>query len=145
MVRQPKELYRKTAVLAIAVILTNVFGNLSLSMGMKQVGETVTVSAMPYLHALLNPWVIVGVCLLALWLFSNLSLLSWADLSYVLPVTSTAYVFAAVLCHFLLGERVSGRRWTGILLIMTGAFIVGLTTPRTTPEHEQDLPQGDGE
>ncbi len=145
MVRQSNELYRKTAALAAAVIVTNVLGNLALSMGMKEVGETVSVSLLPYLHALLNPWVIGGVCLLAVWLFSNLSLLSWADLSYVLPVTSTAYVLAAVLGHFLLGEPVSTRRWLGILLIMTGATVVGLTRPRTTPEHEQDLPHGDDE
>ncbi len=113
-------------------------GNFALSMGMKQVGTTVSVSLLPYLRALLNPWVIAGVCLLVIWLITNLSLLSWADLSYVLPVTATAYVITAILGRVFLGEYVSKIRWTGILLILTGAIIVGLTMPRTTPEHEQD-------
>lgn len=132
------ELRRKTRLLTAAVIVTNVMGNFALSMGMKEVGETVTVSLLPYLRALLDPWVIGGVCLLGLWLFSNLSLLSWADLSYVLPVTSIAYVIAAILGRVFMGDPVTPLRWAGILLIVTGAIIVGRTTPRTTPEREQD-------
>ncbi len=134
-----QELKRKTRLLSIAVIVSNVMGNFALSMGMKEVGPTVSVSVLPYLRALLNPWVIGGVCLLVVWLLTNLSLLSWADLSYVLPVTSTAYVITAILGRVFLGEYVSKIRWTGILLILTGAIIVGLTMPRTTPEHEQDM------
>jgi uncharacterized membrane protein len=137
-----RELRRKTAVLTVAVIVTNVAGNFSLSMGMKQVGETVSASPLPYLHALLNPWVITGVVLLALWLISNLSLLSWADLSFVLPITAVAYVITAILGRVVLDEHVSTVRWAGIVLIMTGAVIVGRTSPRTTPEHEQDFREG---
>jgi drug/metabolite transporter (DMT)-like permease len=138
MLSHSDELRGKTRVLTAAVIVTNVMGNFALSMGMKEVGETVTVSVLPYLRALLDPWVIAGVCLLGLWLFSNLSLLSWADLSYVLPVTSIAYVIAAILGRVFMGDPVTPLRWAGILLIVTGAIIVGRTTPRTTPEREQD-------
>ena len=133
------EIRRKTRWLAAAVVVTNVLGNFSLSIGMKEVGRTVSVSLLPYLHALLNPWVIGGICLLVCWLISNLSLLSWADLSYVLPVTATAYVLTAILGRVVLVERVTTLRWAGILMIMSGAIIVGVTTPRTTPEHEQDF------
>jgi uncharacterized membrane protein len=139
-----KELRRKTRLLSITVIATNVLGNFALSMGMKEVGTTVTFAVLPYLRALLNPWVIAGVCLLAVWLISNLSLLSWADLSYVLPVTSIAYVIAAILGRVFMGDEISPYRWEGIVLVVIGATIVGLTTPpRTTPEHEQDFVPGD--
>ena len=137
------EIRKKTVILTIVVIVANVSGNFFLSMGMKEVGRTVSASPMPYLHALLDPWVIGGVCLLALWLIANLSLLSWADLSYVLPVTATAYVIAAILGRVVMNEHVTKVRWAGILLIMSGAIIVGRTTPRTTPEHEQDFANGD--
>lgn len=133
------ELRRKTRLLTAAVIVTNVLGNFALSMGMKEVGRTVTMSVLPYLHALLDPWVIAGVCFLALWLLTNLSLLSWADLSYVLPVTSIAYVIAAILGRVFMDEHVGKLRWAGIALIVAGAVIVGMTTPRTTPEHERDF------
>ena len=143
MTPQSKELRRKTRLLAITVIVSNVLGNFALSMGMKEVGTTVSFSLLPYLRALLDPWVIAGVCLLAVWLISNLSLLSWADLSYVLPVTSIAYVIAAILGRVFMGDEISPFRWAGIALIVIGATIVGLTTPRTTPELEQDFAAGD--
>jgi uncharacterized membrane protein len=127
------------------VIAANVLGNFSLSEGMQRVGETVTFSVKPYLAALLDPWIIAGVIFLLLWLFGQLSLLSWADLSYVLPVTSIAYVLSAVLGRVVMKDEVSPVRWAGILLIMTGAIIVGRTTPRTTPEHAQDLSEPDAE
>lgn len=108
-----------------------------LSIGMRQVGRTVTPSPLPYLAALLNPFVASGVCLLAVWLISNLSLLSWADLSYVLPVTAVAYVLTAVVGHFALGEAVSPVRWCGVLSITAGAILVGRTKPTTTPLHPE--------
>lgn len=137
-----EELRRKTRLLTAAVIVTNVLGNFSLSIGMRQVGRTVSASFIPYLHALLNPWVIVGICFLLIWLLSNLALLSWADLSFVLPVTSIAFVLTAIFGRVLLDEHVSRWRWMGILSIMIGAIIVGRTRPRTTPEREQDIEHG---
>jgi uncharacterized membrane protein len=81
---------------------------------------------------LFHPWVALGVALLILWQLSRLALLSWADLSYVLPVTSIAYVLVALVGRFVLHEHVSMVRWAGIVLIMVGVTLVGRTAPRTT-------------
>jgi len=70
--------------------------------------------------------------LLIVWLLSHMALLSWADLSYVLPVTSVAYVLVALVGRFVLHEHVSLTRWAGIALIMIGVMLVGRTAPRTT-------------
>ena len=110
---------------------------------MHDVGATVSASPVPYLRALRNPWVISGVVLLTGWLVANLSLLSWADLSYVLPVTAVAYVLTALLGALFLKEHVTALRWTAIAMITGGAIVVGLTTPRTTPEGPQDLENED--
>jgi uncharacterized membrane protein len=61
-----------------------------------------------------------------------MAMLSWADLSYVLPVTSVAYVLVALVGRFVLHEQVSLARWAGITLIMVGVTLVGHTAPRTT-------------
>jgi len=61
-----------------------------------------------------------------------MALLSWADLSYVLPVTSIAYGLVALVGRFALHEQVSLARWAGIGLIMIGVTLVGRTAPRTT-------------
>ena len=49
-----------------------------------------------------SPWVLLGTTLLIFWLLSRMTLLGWADLSYVLPVTSIGYVLSAILGKILL-------------------------------------------
>jgi drug/metabolite transporter (DMT)-like permease len=118
-------------ILAFAVVAFNAGGNFFLSVGMRSLGATVSLSPLAYLAALLNPWVALGVLFLAAWLISQLSLLSWADLTYVLPITSVTYVVTAVLAAVALHEHVSGTRWTGIALIFLGVLVAGRTRPRT--------------
>jgi uncharacterized membrane protein len=89
---------------------------------------------------LFNPWVAVGVSLLIVWLLSHMALLSWADLSYVLPMTSIAYVLVALVGRFLLHEHVSPARWVGVTLIMAGVTLVGHTAPRTHAPHKRGTP-----
>jgi len=131
MTSSARTLQFKTRILTTIVVLTNVLGNSLLSRGMRSVGALLTLSPLPYVQALFNPWVAVGVSLLIVWLLSHMALLSWADLSYVLPVTSIAYVLAAVVGRLFLHEQVSLVRWAGISLIMLGVILVGRTSPRT--------------
>lgn len=132
-----KALQLKTRIFTAIVVLTNVLGNSFLSRGMQGVGELLSLSPLPYIRALFNPWVAVGVSLLIVWLLSHMALLSWADLSYVLPVTSIAYVLVALVGRFLLHEQVSPARWVGVTLIMAGVTLVGHTAPRTHAAHKE--------
>ena len=129
----------KTHLLTAMVVLTNVVGNLCLSHGMQEVGRTVSASPADYLRALLNPWVLAGSCTLALWMISELALLSRADLTFVLPVTASAYVFVAIAGHFILGDRISWVRWLGILVISVGV-ILAEETPSLTSTTEYREP-----
>lgn len=129
----PPERHR-TKILTFIVIVTNVVGNIFLSRGMHH-ASVVSFSPLPYLHALLNPWVAIGVVILTAWMITDLALLSLADLSYVLPVTASAYILIAILGHFVLDERISTLRWAGIIVITIGVMLVGETPSRTTPEH----------
>ena len=56
---------------------------------------------------LFQPWVALGVVLLIVWQLSRMALLSWADLSYVLPVTSVGYVLVALIGKVLLNEQIT--------------------------------------
>jgi drug/metabolite transporter (DMT)-like permease len=127
----------KTRIFTAIVVLSNVLGNSFLSRGMRSVGELVSLSPAPYVRALLNPWVALGTSLLIVWLLSTMALLSWADLSYVLPVTSIAYVLVALVGRFVLHEAVSPAHWSGIVLIMFGVALVGTTTPNTLSRHDE--------
>ena len=122
----------KTHVLTAMVVLTNVVGNTCLSHGMQEVGRTVSASPIDYVRALLNPWVLAGSCTLALWMISELALLSRADLTFVLPVTASAYVFVALAGHFILGDRISWERWLGIVVISAGVILAEETPSLTS-------------
>ena len=125
----------KTLVLTLVLILANVAGNFSLSWGMRRTGPGVFKSPLGYITALFDPWVALGVCLLLVWMVAQMALLSWADLSYVLPVTSAGYVLAAVAGRLFLQEQISAARWIGIALIMSGVLLVGRTAHSTTGEN----------
>lgn len=120
----------KTRIFTALAVLSNVLGNFFLTWGMRHVGGVVSLSPLPYIAALFNPWVALGVSLLIVWLFSQMALLSWADLSYVLPVTSIGYVLVALVGRFFLHEQITPGRWIGIALITTGVTLVSRTEPR---------------
>ena len=119
----------KTWICAVVVICANVFGNFFLKLGMPAELPT----PLAYITVLFQPWVSLGVFLLVLWLLARMALLSWADLSYVLPVTSVGYVLVALTGKILLHEAISAKRWAGILLIVAGvALVSGGSAPQTT-------------
>jgi uncharacterized membrane protein len=132
----------KTRVFTALVIVTNVLGNLLLSLGMRRIGSLIGQPALAYIAALFHPGVACGVSLLIVWLISQMTLLSWADLSFVMPVTSVGYVLSALMGRVFLHEQVSWRRWIGIGIIMLGVLLVSRTHPaggkalRTEPKRE---------
>ncbi len=116
--------------LILLAVLAHVMGNLSLSRGMKQVGDmpSVTVSALMHfgLSTMTNGWVILGVSLLLVFFVLFLIALSRHDLSYVQPMIASSYVFTALFAGFFLQEHISFYRWLGTVVIAVGIFLVGL-------------------
>ncbi len=120
--------------LAAAVVAFNAFGNLSLTWGLRHAALRLGVNPLGYVEVMLNPFVAAGIALLVLWLLTRMALMSWADLSFVLPVTSVGYVFSAILGEVFLREAVSMARWAGIVLIFVGAVLVGVTAKQHAVE-----------
>ncbi|MEO8593299.1 MAG: EamA family transporter [Candidatus Solibacter sp.] len=119
----------KTWVCVVVVVLSNAFGDFFVKRGLP---ASVQLSApLDYVAAIFQPWVALGVVLLVLWQLSRMALLSWADLSYVVPVTSVGYVVVALIGKFLLNEAITTRRWAGIVLIMAGVALVSAGNPST--------------
>jgi drug/metabolite transporter (DMT)-like permease len=121
MTSETARLRSKTWACSAVVVLANVFGDFSLKRGMPAELPT----PLSYITVLFRPWVALGVTLLVLWLLSRMTLLSWADLSYVLPVTSISYVLVAFAGRWWLNEQITPQRWVGILLIVAGVALVG--------------------
>jgi uncharacterized membrane protein len=128
---KPGTILRVWAILFLFIALKAV-GNLSLAWGMKHFPQVMSVNPIPYIQAMFNPFVALGVVALILALLIRMALLSLADLSYVLPVTAIGYVIAAFLGKTFLSEVVSGQRWLGTVLIFAGAALVSSTAPSTT-------------
>ena len=80
----------KTALLLISLVACSSLGEVLSAKGMQQVGE-VSLRPRALLPAvgrmLRNPYLFFGVVFLAVSFFSFISLLSYADLSYVVPLT----------------------------------------------------------
>ncbi|MBS1872666.1 MAG: EamA family transporter [Acidobacteria bacterium] len=126
----------KTRLFAVIVVLSGAFGNFFLDWGLRKSNTQLSMSPVDYVVAIFDPWVTLGVALLIVWLLARMALLSWADLSYVLPVTAIGYVATALMGRFFLHEQVTPQRWAGTLLIVLGIGFVARTNPRTTPERE---------
>jgi drug/metabolite transporter (DMT)-like permease len=114
---------RRYIILAI-VTLTSALGDTFLAVGMKQLGPVSLHHLSPLIAALKLPWVLAGVILLIGFFASYLTALSWADVTFVLPATSFAYVVVALLSRFWLHEQITPARWLGIFCIVAGVGFV---------------------
>ena len=128
----------KTRILLAIVIVSNAIGNVVLSYGMRAVGDISSYSPASLVSssiaAFANPWVLLGTSLLVLFFAAHTLLLTWADLSYVLLVTSCGYALVAALGAIVLDESISPLRWCGIALVSCGVALVASTPVSTSEE-----------
>ena len=112
-------------------------GDLMLKRGMLEIGA-VQLTEAGLAHAfrltVTNGTLWVGIFFLCGFMLSYMTVLSWADYSYVQPASSASYVVISLLAHFVLHETISPIRWVGVAVICLGVFVVGHTYPKT-PEH----------
>jgi drug/metabolite transporter (DMT)-like permease len=103
-------------------------GELCISRAMKAVGEVTDFHPVAlvrvFARALRISWMWVGVSLMATAFFSLLAVLSMENVSLVVPVTALSYAGGALGGKFFLGERVTRRRWAGVLLVCVGVALV---------------------
>jgi len=126
----------KTFIVVFFAALSAAVGEALLSYAMKKGGQMDLTESAQWVRLIFsvvrNPYIFAGVVFLGIYFFLYLIALSWADLSYVLPLTAISYIFAAVLAKMFLGEEVSWLRWAGTLVIMAGITLVALDgKPRT--------------
>jgi len=121
----------RTALCLSIVVLGTTGGEVTVTHAMKQIGEVPGFSVRSLLgflrSALREGWFWLGIGLLALSFFCLLALLSWEDVSFVIPATAASYITGAIGARFLLGERLTPLRWAGILLVTLGVALVSLS------------------
>ena len=109
-------------VLALAIVAQAV-GNVCLSKGMKGVSSAVSTSAFVS-QAATSPAIWIGTALLLLFFLLFAAVLSYADLSFVVPAISIEVVVNVAFAAFFLHESVSSVRWLGTVLVSIGVILV---------------------
>jgi drug/metabolite transporter (DMT)-like permease len=102
----------KTALFTSFVVVANVCGNAVVGWGIKRE------------HF---PAIAAGVLLLIAYTLARMALLSWADLSWVVPVTAIGYALNVLAGSVFLDEHVSALRWGGTFFIVCGTALVTST------------------
>lgn len=120
----------REAVLLFFVVVSGTGGEICVTRAMKHVGEVrdfrPLAIARVIFSALKLPWMWIGVAMMALAFFSLLGVLSIENVSFVVPVTALNYASGALGGKFFLGERVTLRRWAGVLIVCVGVTLVWL-------------------
>lgn len=118
----------KTVVLLALMVVMGPVGDILISKGMKQVGEIRSTQPMELLNAIgravRNPFLVTGVGCLAVYFLSFTTVLTWADVSQVVPISALGFLLTTFLAQRALGEHVTPQRWLGTLLIVAGVVLV---------------------
>jgi ceramide glucosyltransferase len=134
----------RTASILIFVVVTGTGGEICLTHAMKLLGEVHDFRpgaiASFVLRAMRVGWLWFAVFLMAASFFSFLTMLSWFPVSFVIPVTSLAYVAGAIGAKLFLGEQLNATRWAGIGLICLGVGMAWVDDLPASLAHPSALP-----
>jgi drug/metabolite transporter (DMT)-like permease len=120
-----------TAILLAIIVCAGTSGDLSLSRAMKHVGSFEDLTHPRHWGTVLRrafhqPWLWIGIAFMTVSFYTFLTLLSREAISFAVPATALSYVAGALGARFLLGERVSLRRWAGVILVCLGVALASL-------------------
>ena len=120
----------REALLLFFVVVSGTGGEICVTRAMKRVGEVTDFRPLAVVRVILRaarvPWMWIGISMMALAFFSLLAVLSIENVSFVVPVTALNYAAGALGGKFFLGERVTPRRWAGVLIVCIGVTLVWL-------------------
>ena len=115
-------------VLLVALVFEAV-GVVWLSHGLKQIGEVEHITAGEIWRivsrGLTNRYILLGTLFETIFFATLLFLLKNWDVSLIWPLTSLGFIITTFAAKHLRHEDVSALRWSGVILIVAGAALVG--------------------
>jgi len=115
-------------VLFFFIVVAGTGGELCISRAMKSIGEIHDFRPKSLVlfvaRALRLPWTWAGILLMSLGFFSLVAILSFEEVTFVVPFSALSYVAGALGARALLGERITGHRWLGIVAVTLGVTLV---------------------
>jgi len=122
----------KTVLIIAVAALCAAIGEAFIAKGMKQMGDASLLGFWKSIPHFANPWVIAGVILTTVFFVLFSWSLSWADLSFVQPLTALSFVFGVLIARGWLGETISWWRWAGVAIIIIGVTFVSYDPRQST-------------
>ncbi len=114
----------------IVLVLADSAGNLFLTRGMKDVGAVSTLNPRELWKVLVkvlsSPLLRMGIICMAITFFMFIALLSWADLSFIIPATALTEPVNMLGTKYILKEKVTKVRWISTFLICVGLVLISL-------------------
>jgi len=128
----------KTLTVLLIALFFEAIGVVLLSRGLKQIGEVERWQAPEVARlvgrAATNKYILLGMLFETIFFVCLLSLLANAEVSVVWPLTSLGFVITTLAARIIEHEEVSLVRWSGVILIVIGAAIVGWSKKTETPK-----------
>ena len=120
----------KTTLMIMVIVFSTAASDILIARGSRQVkslsvfklSEIVVIGR----RILSNLSLLSGVLMASVSFFAFLIVLSWADLSLVLPATSVNYAITTFGSKLVLKERINRLRWTGTLFVCLGVALISL-------------------
>src|SRR2546430_9926713 len=130
----------KTLVMVLTMVVCANAGDLMLKRGMSRIGAvqlTVSGLARAFRLTVTNETIWVGILFLTGFMLSYMTVLSWADYSYVMPAGAFGYALLTLLAGVFFPEGGFPRGRGGVFLVLVGVLVGGGKQPKS----EEDTPE----
>ena len=114
-------------ILILLTIVLNTIGQLALKAGMIAIGyfDFTWNNIIPILSKVLfSPWIIIGIIIYTVSIFTWLMVLSRTQVCIAYPLSSIGYIVTAVAAYCLWDEYLSLTKILGILVILIGVYLI---------------------
>jgi bacterial/archaeal transporter family protein len=110
------------------IVITTSWGDVLIASGLRHLGE-ITSWKRKYLTSygekmISNIPFLAGVFFMIISFIAFMIVLSWADVSLVVPATSISYVITTLGAKFYLKETISSLRWVGTAFVCLGVALI---------------------
>src|SRR5438270_814471 len=132
-------------ILLIALTLEAV-GVVLLGLGLRQIGEMQQISFAEITRligrGITNSSILLGTLFETIFFVALLVMLKKWDVSLIWPLTSLGFVLTTLAAKYIRHEDVTALRWSGVILIVIGASLVGWSEKRKEAANDEPVTAG---
>jgi len=113
--------------LVLSTIFLNTIGQLAFKAGVDAIGyfEFTSNNIIPILGKIIfSPWIIIGVIIYTISIFTWLMVLSRVQVCIAYPMSSIGYITTAIAAYYLWNEQLSIVKIVGIVVILVGVYLI---------------------